>query len=96
MKKAFPLDRLKVIDPLHAEQIWTAELSQVFNVTAIIDHRFESNRRGIEYLVSWEGYDHEHDSWVRATDILDHDLISAYEATPPAAPSEVPPPASSL
>ena len=97
LKKTFPLDQLKVIDPLHAEKIWTAELSQVFTVTAIIDHRFESSRRGIEYLVSWEGYDHEHDSWVRATDILDHDLIAAYEATPLAtATSEEPPPANSL
>ena len=83
LKNAFPLDQLKVIDPVFAEEIWEAELSQVFAVDAIIYHRFESPSRGIEYLVSWKGYDHDHDSWVRATDILDHDLIATYESLPP-------------
>ena len=55
----------------------------MFSVNAIIDHRFESQRSGVEYPVSWQGYDHEHDSWVRATDILDHDLIAIYESLPP-------------
>ena len=83
LKKAFPLDQLKVIDPEFAEEIWQAELSQVFAVDSIIYHRFESPSRGIEYLVSWKGFDHDHDSWVRATDILDHDLIATYESLPP-------------
>jgi len=83
LKKAFPLDQLKVIDAEYAEAIWQAELIQVFSVNSIIDHRFESQRRGIEYLVSWQGFDSEHDSWVTATDILDHDLIATYESLPP-------------
>ena len=86
LKKAFPLDQLKVIAPEFAEEIWQAELSQVFAVDSIIYHRFESPSRGIEYLVSWKGYDHDHDSWVRATDILDHDLIATYESLPPRPP----------
>ena len=86
LKKAFPLDQLKVIAPEFAEEIWQAELSQVFAVDSIIYHRFESPSRGIEYLVSWKGYDHDHDSWVRATDILDHELIATYESLPPRPP----------
>ena len=83
LKKAFPLDQLKIIDPEFAEEIWKSELTQVFSVDAIIDHRSKANGRGLEYLVSWKGYDNDHDSWVDEVDILDHDLISIYESLPP-------------
>ena len=79
MKKAFPLDQLKVINPLYAAEIWEAELTQVFTVDKIIDHRIGSGHRGTEYLVQWRGFDSDHNSWVRATDILDFDLIATYE-----------------
>ena len=82
MKKAYPLDQLKIIDPRYAEAIWKAELTQEFVVTALIDHR--ASPHGIEYLVQWEGFDSDHNSWIRATDILDEDLITTYEARTPA------------
>ena len=83
LKKAFPLDQLKIIDPEFAEEIWKSELTQVFSVDAIIDHRSKANGKGLQYLVSWRGYDSDHDSWVDEVDILDHDLISVYESSPP-------------
>ena len=79
LKKAFPLDQLKVIDPLYAAEVWEAELTQVFTVDAIIDHRIGAGHRGTEYLVQWRGFDSDHNSWVRATDILDLDLIATFE-----------------
>ena len=82
LKKAYPLDQLKIIDPRYAEAIWKAELTQEFVVTALIDHR--ASPHGIEYLVQWEGFDSDHNSWIRATDILDEDLITTYEARTPA------------
>ena len=87
LKKAFPLDQLKEIDPEFAEEIWKSELTQVFSVDAIIDHRSKANGKGLEYLVSWKGYDSDHDSWVDEVDILDHDLISIYESSPPKPPT---------
>ena len=83
LKKAFPLDQLKIIDPEFAEEIWKSELTQVFTVDAIIDHRSKANGKGLQYLVAWRGYDSDHNSWVDEVDILDHDLISVYESSPP-------------
>ena len=80
LKQAFPLDQLKEIAPEFAEEIWQKAKIQVFMVSAIIDHRNRSG--GIEYLVTWKGFDDEHISWVAAVDILDHDLIAVYEALP--------------
>ena len=68
-----------MIDPLYAAEVWEAELTQVFTVTAIVDHRIGAGRRGTEYLVQWQGFDSDHNTWVRATDILDFDLIATYE-----------------
>ena len=80
LKKAFPLDQLKEIAPEFAEEIWEKSKIQVFSVNAIIDHRNRAG--GIEYLVEWRGFDEEHNTWVMAVDILDHDLIAVYEALP--------------
>ena len=79
LKKAYPLDQLKIIDPLFAAAVWEAELSQIFEVSSILDHRVGSGRRGTEYLVAWAGFDSDHNSWVKATDILDLNLIAQYE-----------------
>ena len=92
LKKSFPLDQLKAIDPEFAEDIWESEMNQVFTVDAIIDHR--NGPKGTEYLVSWKGFDHDHDSYVNEVDILDRDLIATYlslptgsKPTPPSDPS---------
>ena len=55
-------------------------MNQVFTVDAIIDHR--NGPKGTEYLVSWKGFDHDHDSYVNEVDILDHDLIATYLSLP--------------
>ena len=83
LKKACPLDQLKIIDPQFAVKVWASELSQIFTVDSIIDRRVGSGRRGTEYLVAWEGFDHDHDSWVLATDIIDLDLIAQFEGLSP-------------
>ena len=37
-------------------------------------------KRGVEYLVKWEGYSAQHNSWEPAANILDRGLIADYEA----------------
>ncbi len=47
----------------------------MFDVERILDHRFEKQRGRaapkLQYLVKWEGYDAEHDSWEPEVNLRD-------------------------
>ena len=53
---------------------------EVFRVAAILKKR--ANKKGeIEYLIQWDGYGEDHNSWEPKATILDTGLIRAFEAS---------------
>ena len=53
---------------------------EVFRVAAILKKR--ANKKGeIEYLIQWDGYGEDHNSWEPKANILDTGLIRAFEAS---------------
>src|SRR5205085_9370673 len=55
-----------------------------YSVECLLGHHIprlggRNRRKVIQYLVKWEGYGSEHNSWINETDIHE-DLIKAYEA----------------
>ena len=52
-------------------------------VAALIDRRIskamQDGRREVEYLVRWQGYGAESDSWVRYSDLRCEDLVRDFE-----------------
>ena len=54
----------------------------VFQVDMLLDKRISRYRKTekISYLVKWHGYGPEHNTWEPAENILDSDLIKAFEA----------------
>jgi hypothetical protein len=50
-----------------------------FVVEAILDHRGDRNRRSqMEFLVKWQGYEVEYDSWEPCENLRDTDQLIAY------------------
>lgn len=49
-----------------------------WNIDSLLDHRGAEGSR--EYLVRWEGYGQEHDSWTPEANFLDHKCIEDYWA----------------
>ncbi len=51
-----------------------------FEIDRIVGHKL--TRQGVRFRVRWRGYDAEHDSWVRESD-MGHavELLQGYKAT---------------
>ena len=50
----------------------------VFTVDRILDHRDGSGKILKEFLIRWEGYGPEHDSWEPEANLLDPQLVQDY------------------
>lgn len=83
----FHVSLLKPYVPSGAVQppppIMDEEGDVVYYVDFILGHRPRKyGRKTItEYLVKWKGYGHEHNTWEPEFNIMDPDLIKAYEHT---------------
>ena len=60
--------------------------SDVYKVESLLDKRKRGRR--VEYLVKWEGYGNEHNTWEPESNIRDSDLIAGYKASVVAADPE--------
>ena len=47
-----------------------------YEVEEILNSRYF--RRRLQYLVKWQGYDHEHNKWVSATDVHAPDALRSF------------------
>lgn len=54
-----------------------AKKEEVYNVEKIVDARFLLGKQ--QYLIKWEGYGDEHNTWEYEKDIFCKDLIEEYE-----------------
>jgi hypothetical protein len=87
LPRNYPPSALKLIsaDPVFA--------SESYNVDAILNHR--STPHGYEYLVRWQHYTKEHDSWEPAANFDDEATIANYwtrrKESATAAPTDAPP-----
>ncbi|KZV78404.1 hypothetical protein EXIGLDRAFT_595372, partial [Exidia glandulosa HHB12029] len=48
---------------------WELEPVQEYQVEKLVAHRNNRSRKQVEYLVRWEGYGPEHDSWLTAREL---------------------------
>jgi hypothetical protein len=78
------VDHLRVIAPHIADNVWRqltvdkVPPSEVIYVPdRILDHRIHSSGE-TEYLIRWEGFSAEFDTWERQTSILSADVIAQY------------------
>jgi hypothetical protein len=85
--RAFPLDHLRVVQEPAGANIWrqyTVDRLRpeevIHRIDRIIDHR-EHPAGGSEYLVQWEGFSPEFNSWELDINILSPDVISEYWGT---------------
>ena len=62
-----------------------------YRVDTLLDKRTRNigRRKVVEYLVKWEGYGHEHNTWETEANIEDPDLIEALNSRM-SAPSVLP------
>jgi hypothetical protein len=61
----------------------TADGGVWYNAEAILDHRERKYGRGRarrEFLVKWEGYPHEHNTWEPEANVKDCDAYTEYWA----------------
>ena len=49
-----------------------------FEVDAILDNKMDDTGHGYKYLVHWKGYESKYNSWVKATDFDDINIIKKY------------------
>ena len=81
LRRSYPLDQLRLIADSVAADLWsqavTDENDIVYTADRILDHR-STVRGGYEYLVRWDGFSSEFDSWEPAANILTPDIISRY------------------
>ncbi|XP_062374684.1 chromobox protein homolog 7-like [Sardina pilchardus] len=83
-----PLDVHSIVEPGVAVDPPLPLLLDEGPVYAIHDILDSRRRRGrLEYLVDWEGYGPEDQSWVRRSDILDPDLLADFHRTHPGRPA---------
>ena len=84
LQRSYPLDHLRVIAPHIADNIWkqltvdkvpAGEL--IYVPDRILDHRTHIGGE-TEYLITWEGFSHDFDSWELQSSILSADLIASY------------------
>lgn len=62
-----------------SETTW--EDGQVFTAETILGKRIaKGGKYGIEYLVKWHGYTHEHNTWEPEENILDQGLIDEFDS----------------
>ena len=89
LKRLHPVFHASLLKPYQADglvqpppPIITDDGDVVFEVDQLIDSRtrMQGRRRITEYLVSWQGYPPEHDTWEPASNINDPELIAEYLA----------------
>ncbi|KAI8843903.1 hypothetical protein BJ741DRAFT_589532 [Chytriomyces cf. hyalinus JEL632] len=64
-------------------------------VAGIKDHKFVPENRRTEYLVHWQGYGSDEDSWIPAANFVDKALLAEYKTRTKQSKSDDNPPASS-
>jgi hypothetical protein len=84
------VDRLRVFTPgnLSEQDILNLAAADVeeFIVKEILDHRYTGSRKtkkNLEFLVSWEGYEPEYDSWEPYSSVKDVQALDTYSAMHP-------------
>jgi transposase InsO family protein len=84
LRRSYPVDHLRVIAPHIGDNVWRqltvdkVPPSEVIYVPdRILDHRTHSSGEA-EYLIRWEGFSPEFDTWERQSSILSADLIAQY------------------
>ena len=84
LRRSYPIDQLRVVAPHIADNVWrqlTVEhippSDVIYVPDRIVDHR--TNPAGqTEYLIRWEGFSPEFDSWEEQSSILTPDVIAQY------------------
>ena len=97
LPRAFPLDQLRPMTSLQAaERVWDQAVRRgnradiLYDATKILDHRHSKAERR-EYLVRWDGFTDDFDSWEPERNISS-ELIDEYWGRDRSAPAQAQPP----
>ena len=78
LKRPYQLNQLKLVPTAAADRVWAAARGdRVYSVDHIVDHRMATDGSR-QYLLRWQDFDEEFDSWESESAILDPSLLDEY------------------